>query len=126
LQQGGSVIADYYQRMKVSANVLCDISHVGHHVNDDQLVLNLLRDNNPRFSNTADDITNAIVLLDFAWACDMLLLKELHLTNDDKVIAGTDLIATSSCTSSDRCQFALQPSCRVTGAVQAAVDYQEW
>lgn len=88
--------------MMVSPDALCDTDHP---MKDDQLVLNLLCGVNPRFSNTDDDIANAIVFPDFTQACDMLLIKELCLGNDDKVATGTALIAASSYTLG-RCQSA--------------------
>lgn len=85
---------------------------------DDQLVLNLLCGVNPHFSNTDDDIANAIVFPDFTQACDMLLIKELCLGNDDKVATGTALIA-ASYTPRAGASPPPQPSRRVAGAVPA-------
>src|SRR6266540_1193028 len=57
MTQGDSTISNYYQRMKNVADALHD---VGHAVKDSQLILNLLRGLNKPFSNTADDIANAM------------------------------------------------------------------
>jgi hypothetical protein len=46
--------------MKSAADALCDI---GHGVSESQLILNLLSGVNPRFTNTANDIANFLVLL---------------------------------------------------------------
>ena len=78
--QGDSTISAYCQRLKTKAATLRD---VGHPVQDSQLILALLRGLNPRFSNTADDIANSIVLPTFTRAHDMLVLKELCLANDE-------------------------------------------
>jgi hypothetical protein len=106
MQQGDSSIASYCQRMKTTADALRD---VGHPVKDSELVLNLLRGLNPRFSNTADIIANNTPLPTFVAAHDMLTLKELRLTNDDKVAASTALIATG-CTSPGGCRSTSTPA----------------
>jgi hypothetical protein len=78
-------------------------------VKDSELVLNLLRGLNPRFSNTADIIANNTPLTTFAVARDMLTLKELRLANDDKVATNTALVATS-CTSPGGCRSTSAPA----------------
>ncbi|XP_012702186.1 uncharacterized protein LOC105914533 [Setaria italica] len=62
MTQGDSSIVEYCSRMKTLADALHD---VGHPVQDSQLVLNVLRGLNPRFTNTADDIANSTA--DFPW-----------------------------------------------------------
>jgi hypothetical protein len=101
--QGDSTILAYCQRQKIKAAAFRDI---GYPVEDSQLVLALLRGLNPRFSNTADDITNSVVLPTFARAHDMLVLKELRLANDEKIVTNTALLtaAGSGCTSLGRCR----------------------
>jgi hypothetical protein len=82
--QGDSTILTYCQHRKTKATALRDVSHL---VQDSQLVLTLLRAASTlRFSNTADDITNSVVLPMFARAHDMLVLKEFHLANNEKTI----------------------------------------
>ena len=61
----------------------------------------MLRGLHPRFANTVDDITNSTVLPTFSRAHDVLVLKETRLSNDEKAIANTALLAStgSGCTS---------------------------
>jgi hypothetical protein len=101
--QGDSTISAYCQRLKIKAATLRD---VGHPMEDSHLVLALLCDLNPRFSNTADDIANSVVLPTFARAHDMLVLKELRLANAEKTIVNTALLAVagSGCTSPGGCR----------------------
>jgi hypothetical protein len=106
MQQGDSSIASYCQRMETTVDAQRDVSHP---VNDSELVLNLLRGLNPRFFNTADIIANNTPIPTFAVARDMLTLKELCLTNADKVAASTSLIATG-CTSPGRCHSTSAPT----------------
>ncbi|XP_062229973.1 uncharacterized protein LOC133927505 [Phragmites australis] len=80
--QGDLSIFDYCQRLKTLADSLRD---VGHSVFEPQLILNMLRGLNSRFSNTADDIANLTPFPSFAKACSMLTLKELRLANEVKV-----------------------------------------
>ncbi|XP_072147989.1 uncharacterized protein [Setaria viridis] len=106
-----SSIAEYCSRMKTLADVLRDVSHP---VQDSQLVLNLLRGLNPRFSNissTADDTANSIAgFLSFAEVRGMLALKELHLTNEEKTSNSTALLArTSLSSSSSSCTAGCRP-----------------
>ncbi|XP_021308790.1 5'-3' exoribonuclease 2-like [Sorghum bicolor] len=99
MTQGDLSIDQFCQRMKQTADSLHD---VGHTILDSQLVLNLLRGLNPRYSSTADDIVNKDVLPSFAAARNMLVLKELRLANESKVQTGTALLAgppsSSTCT----------------------------
>lgn len=98
MTQGDSSIVEYCSCMKTLANALRD---VGHPVQDSQLVLNILRSLNPRFSNTADDITNSTAgFPSFAQARDMLTLKQLHLTTEEKISNSTALLAGTSSSSS--------------------------
>jgi hypothetical protein len=106
MQQGDSNIASYCQRMKTTVDALRD---VGHLVKDSELILNLLHGLNPRFSNTANIITNNTPLPTFAAAHDMLTLKELCLTNDNKVTASTTVVATG-CTSTGGCRSTSAPA----------------
>jgi hypothetical protein len=106
MQLGNSNIAFYCQRMETTVDALRD---VGHLVKDSELILNLLRGLNPRFSNTANIIANNTPLPTFAAAHDMLTLKELRLTNDDKVAATTTLVATG-CTSPGGCHSTSAPA----------------
>jgi hypothetical protein len=63
--QGDSSIADYCQRVKSLADSLHD---VGHGVSETQLILNLLHGQSPKFSNTADNITNTTPFPSFSKA----------------------------------------------------------
>jgi len=77
-------------------NINDALRDVGHGVPDSQLVLTLLGGLNERLINTADDIANSTASLPtFARVHDMLVLKELRLANQDKVAAGTTLVAAS-------------------------------
>ena len=81
--------------MKTTADALRD---VGHTVIESQLVLNLLRGLNPRFSSTADNIADSNPLPNFATAREKLILKELRLANEGQVTPQTTLLAgTPSC-----------------------------
>ncbi|XP_012699796.1 uncharacterized protein LOC105913928 [Setaria italica] len=94
MTQGTSSIAEYCSRMKTLADALRD---VGHPVQDSQLVLNLLRGLNPRFSNTADNIANSSAgFPSFAQARDMFALKELHLANKEKISNSIALLVGTS------------------------------
>ena len=99
MTQGDLSIDQFYQRMKQTADSLRD---VGHTILASQLVLNLLRGLNRRYSSTADDIVNKDVLPSFAAAHNMLVLKELRLANESKVQTGAALLAgppsSSTCT----------------------------
>uniref|UniRef100_J3KUE7 Reverse transcriptase Ty1/copia-type domain-containing protein n=1 Tax=Oryza brachyantha TaxID=4533 RepID=J3KUE7_ORYBR len=97
LSQGDLSIADYCQHMKTAADALRD---VGHPITESQLVFNLLRGVNPRFSGTADNIASAPVLQSFTSARNTLLLKELRIANEVKVQAQMALLAASSASSS--------------------------
>src|SRR6266542_2158496 len=77
--------------MKTHVDSLHD---VGHAVADSQLVLNLLRGLNSRYTNMADDIANTELLPSFARVHNMLVLKELRLANDIKNAQTTALLAT--------------------------------
>ena len=84
--------------MKTLADALRD---VGHPVQDSQLVLNLLRGLNPRFTTIADDIANSTAgFPSFNQARDMLALKELRLANEEKVSNSTALLAENTSSSS--------------------------
>nr|XP_034592995.1 spore wall protein 1-like [Setaria viridis] len=108
MMQGDSSIAEYCQRMKTLADALCDVSHP---VQDSQLVLDLLRGLNPLFSNIADDIANSTTgFPSFAQAHDMLALKELRLTNGEKISNSTVLlVGNSSSSSSSDCTGGCHP-----------------
>ena len=90
--QGDLPISEYCQRVKTLADSLRDVSHS---VSEPQLVLNLLRGLNSRYSNTADDIANSTPFPSFAKARSMLALKELRLANEVKVTTDTALVASS-------------------------------
>jgi len=108
MTQGDLSIDAYAQRMKHTADALCD---VGHTVSEPQLVLNLLCGLNPRFANTADIIANAAVLPSFISAHNTLRLKEIRLANDAKVSSDTALtvVAPSTTSTTTACT---SPSCR--------------
>ncbi|XP_072147439.1 uncharacterized protein [Setaria viridis] len=96
-----SSIAEYCSRMKTLANALHDISHP---VQDSQLVLNLLRGLNPRFSNTANDIANSTA------GFPSFALKELCLTNEEKISNSTALLdGNSASLSSSDCTGGCHP-----------------
>ncbi|XP_062232853.1 uncharacterized protein LOC133930196 [Phragmites australis] len=76
--QGDLPILEYYQHLKTLADSLRDVSHP---VSEPQLVLNLLRDLNSHYSNTAENIANSTPFPSFAKARSMLSLKELRLAN---------------------------------------------
>jgi hypothetical protein len=78
--------------MKATADALCDI---GYNIVDSQLILNLLRSLNPRFSSTADNIADSNLLPNFATVREKLVLKELRLTNEGQVTTQTALYAGS-------------------------------
>jgi hypothetical protein len=80
--QGDQTITEYSTRVKQAATALSDMDHP---VKESQLVLNLLRGLNPRFSNIADHIAEASPFPNFARAVSQLRLKELHLANEAKV-----------------------------------------
>jgi hypothetical protein len=107
LLQGDQSIADYSQRVKTLADALRD---VGHPVSDSQLVLNLLRGLNPRYSNTADDIANSTPFPSFARARSMLVLKETRLTNETKITNETALVAGGSSCRQSGCRFTPTPA----------------
>jgi len=97
--------------MKQTVDALRD---VGQAVSEPQLVLNLLRGLNPRFTNSTAIITNSVVLPYFTSAHNTLWLKEIRLASDAMVSSDTTLTAVdssvplpSSCSS---------PSCRSTPA----------
>lgn len=94
--QGDLTINDYCQQMKVLADSLRD---VGYTVATPQLVLNLLRGLNPRFSNTADDLANTFPLPSFDWARSMLTIKDLRLANEAQTVSQTAMVATTPPTS---------------------------
>ena len=91
MTQGDLPVSDYCKRMKTLADSLRDI---GHTVTDSQLVLNLLRGLNSRYTNMADDIANTEPLPSFARVHNMLVLKELYLANDVKNAQTIALMAT--------------------------------
>jgi len=109
MTQGDSTIAEYCGRMKTLAD---DLRDVGHPVQDSQLVLNLLRGLNPRFTTTADDIANSATgFPSFNQARDMLALKELRLANEEKVSNSTALLAGHT-SSSSGCPGGCRPPAR--------------
>ncbi|XP_066167805.1 uncharacterized protein [Oryza sativa Japonica Group] len=93
MTQGDLSVADYCQRMKTAADALRDVSHP---VTESQLVLNLLRGVNSRFTSTADNIASAPVLSSFASARNTLVLKELRNANSVQVQSETALVAANS------------------------------
>nr|ABA95676.1 retrotransposon protein, putative, unclassified [Oryza sativa Japonica Group] len=93
MTQGDLSVADYCQRMKTVADALHD---VGHPVTESQLVLNLLRGVNSRFTSTADNIASAPVLPSFASARNTLVLKELRNANSVQVQSETALVAANN------------------------------
>ncbi|CAN6340218.1 unnamed protein product [Urochloa humidicola] len=109
ITQGNDSITVYTGRMK---KVPDDLRHIDHPVQDSQLVLNLLRGLNPRFSTTSDDIANSATdFPSFSDACDLLVMKKLRLASEAKVAFTTTLLAAtsscaSSCTSSGGCRSA--------------------
>lgn len=82
-------------RMKTAANALRDVDHP---VSEPTLIINLLRDLNKCYSNTADNIVGSPNLT-FAAARNQLVLKELRLANKEKVTAATALVASGSSSS---------------------------
>ncbi|XP_072150821.1 uncharacterized protein [Setaria viridis] len=108
MTQGDSCIAKYCSCMKTLTDALCDVSHP---VQDSHLVLNLLRGLNPHFSNTTDDIANSTAgFPSFAQEWDMLSLKELCLTNEEKISNSTALLTENySSTSSFDCTGGCRP-----------------
>ena len=110
---GDSTIAEYCGRMKTLADALRD---VGHPIQDSQLVLNLLRVLNPRFTTTTDDIANSIAgFPSFNQVRDMLALKELRLANEEVVSNSTALFAGNASSSSSGCPGGCRPP---VGSVQ--------
>jgi len=101
--QGDSTISEYCQRIKLKA---AELRAVGHPVEGRSLVLAMLRGLHPRFASTVDDISNSTVLPTFSRAHDMLIHKETRLSNDEKTIANTALLAFtgSGCTSPGGCR----------------------
>lgn len=85
MNQGDSTIDDYCQRMKTAADALRDI---GHPVLEPTLILNLLRGLNKRYSTCADNITGSAIL-SFVDARNQLILKELRIADEEKVLADT-------------------------------------
>ena len=77
--------------MKVAADALHDVDQP---VSEATHILNLLRGINPRFSATADFITEQKDMM-FTTALDHLALKELYLANEAHVAAATALVASS-------------------------------
>ncbi|XP_039778290.1 uncharacterized protein LOC120645573 [Panicum virgatum] len=98
LALGDSTISEYCQHTKLKA---AELRAVDHPIEGRSVVFSMLRELNPRFTSTIDDITNSIVLPSFSRAHDMVVLKETRLSHDEKSIANTALLASagSSCTS---------------------------
>jgi hypothetical protein len=92
MTQGDSSIDAYCLRMKEAAANLRD---VGQTITKPNLILNLLRGLNEKYQSVADNIA-AQEPLTFAVARNQLLLKELRLTNEDKVRAASALAAFNS------------------------------
>ena len=90
MTQGDSTIDDYYHLVKTAADKLHDVDHP---VSESTLVFNMLRGLNKEFSNTADNIAANNLS---SYARDQLLLKELRLVNEIKVVAATALVAGSA------------------------------
>jgi hypothetical protein len=87
--------------MKTVADALKDVSHA---VLPSQLVLNLLRGFNPRFSSTADNIADTTPLHDFNTTRQKLVLKELRLANEGKALhASGSSSCGSTCRSASAC-----------------------
>jgi hypothetical protein len=101
LVQGDQTITEYSTCVKPAATTLSD---VGHPLKESQLVLNLLRGLNPRFSNTADHIAEVSPFLNFARVVSQLRLKELRLANEAKVSQNQALIVGASSCSSQGCR----------------------
>jgi len=97
LAQGDLPIEAYAAQLKQTADALRD---VGHPILDRQLVLNLLNGINSRLANTVDIIANTRPLPTFTEVVNMLRLKELRLTNDNKVASMTAACTSASCRSS--------------------------
>jgi len=91
MTQGNLSIEDYGKKMKIAADAFHDI---GQPVSEATLVLNLLHDINPRFSNTADFIASQKDTT-FTTTLYYLLMKELRLANEDRFTAAIALIASS-------------------------------
>ena len=91
MTQGNLSIEDYGKKMKITADAFHDI---GQPVSEATLVLNLLHDINPRFSNTADFIASQKDTT-FTTTLYYLLMKELRLANEDRFTAAIALIASS-------------------------------
>ncbi|CAN6165885.1 unnamed protein product [Urochloa humidicola] len=98
--------------MKQAADRLRD---AGQPVSEPNLVLNLLRGINPKFSTTADFIA-ATADMTFTKAVDHLSLKELRLANEDKVASSTALVASASSTG---CGTACRSASAYSGAQPA-------
>nr|XP_034586720.1 uncharacterized protein LOC117849265 [Setaria viridis] len=98
--------------MKTLADALRDISHP---VQDSQLILNLLRGLNSRFSNTAN---STVGFPSFVQEWDMLALKELRLANEEKISNSTALLAGNSSSSSSSSHT--EVCCPLSGSVQTA------
>jgi len=86
MTQGDSSIDEYCQQMKATTDALRD---VGPTITDSELVLNLLRSLNPRFTGTADNIADSHPWPDFTTTREKLVLKELRLANEGMVAAQT-------------------------------------
>ena len=105
MTQGDSTIAEYCGRMKTLTDGLRD---VGHPVQDSQLVLNLLRGLNPRFTTTADDIANSATgFPSFNQVRDMLALKELRLANEE--VSNSTALLAGHASSSSGCPGGCRP-----------------
>ncbi|CAO1943818.1 unnamed protein product [Urochloa humidicola] len=109
LTQGDLSIEEYGNLMKKAADRLCDADQP---VSEPNMVLNLLRGLNPKFSTTADFIASSTDMT-FAKALDQLSLKELRLANEEKVAQSTALVASSS-----GCGSACRMSSSSSGATQ--------
>jgi hypothetical protein len=98
LSQGDLSVNAYAQQMKRTADALRE---VGHTISPAQLVLNLLRDLNPRFANTVDIIANTSPLPDFKSSTNMLYVKEIRHGAEGKAASASALAVstTSSCMS---------------------------
>lgn len=95
LSQGDLSVEEYDQEMKKAIDRLRDVGNI---VDDPTMLLNLLHDTNPRFSNTCDVIASDATI-SFAGALDLLALKELRQAEEAKMVTSTILNASSKSSS---------------------------
>jgi hypothetical protein len=106
MTQGDSSIDEYCLCMKTVVDALRGVGQPVYEPTlvlnlQPTLVLNLLCGLNKPYSNTTDNIAGGANLT-FASTCNQLLLKELRLNNEEKVIVASALVASSvpSCSNS--------------------------